>query len=306
MEIILNLLKVTLEEGIIYAILAIGVYISYSILDFPDLSVDGTMPLGAIVTAVMIIDGMNPWFALLVSFIVGSIFGMITGILHVKFNIRPLLCGILVSTALLSINLVILLKFNGGNSLASFFRATTIFNSGIANLIPSSIFGYNLKVIFVGTILAVAVKIAFDMYLKTKSGLILRATGNNERYVCMLGVDAGVSKIIGLALGNGFAALSGSIIAQSRGSADTTMGTGMVVFGLASVIIGVSVLKNCKFMKATTMVIIGSILYKASLTIALALGLPTEYLKLLMAIIFVIALVSSDKFTLKVRRGSNA
>lgn len=302
MEVILNILKVTLEEGIIYAVLAIGVYISYSILDFPDLSVDGTMPLGAIVTAVMIIDGYNPWLALMISFIVGCISGSITGILHVKFNIKPLLCGILVSTSLLSINLVVLLKFNGGNSLASFFRQPTIFNSGIASFIPSNIFGYNLRVLIIGLILALFVKYIFDLYLKTKSGLILRATGDNEKYVCMLGVDCGVSKIIGLALGNGFAALSGSIIAQSRGSADTTMGTGMVVFGLASVIIGISVLKRLNFMRTTTMVIIGSILYKAALTIALTLGLPTEYLKLLMAIIFVIALISSEKINIKVRR----
>lgn len=300
MEIAFNILKVTLEEGIIYAILAMGVYISYSILDFPDLSVDGTMPLGAIITAVMIIAGANPWLALIVSFLAGSIFGAITGILHVKFNIKPLLCGILVSTALLSINLVILLKFNGGNSLASFFRKPTIFDTGIASIIPSNIFGYNLRVLIIGTILVLVLKNIFDLYLKTKSGLILRATGDNEKYVCMLGVDAGLSKITGLALCNGFAGISGSIIAQSRGSADVSMGTGMVVLGLASVIIGMSLFKNSTYIKATTMVIIGSILYKASLTIALTLGLPTEYLKLLMSVIFVTALVSSDK--IKVRR----
>lgn len=299
MELIINLLKITLEEGMIYAILALGVYISYSILDFPDLSVDGTMPLGAVTTAVLIIAGVNPWLALVVSFVFGCIFGVITGILHVKMNIKPLLCGILVSTALLSINLVILFRFNNGNSLASFFRLKTIFNSGIANIIPERMFGMNLRVLIISTIFTILVKIAFDMYLKTKSGLLLRATGNNEKYVSMLGVDPGKSKILGLALGNGFAALSGSIIAQSRGSADTQMGTGMVVLGLASVIIGTSIFKKCKFMKATTMVILGSILYKASLSIALALGLPSEYLKLLMAIVFVIALVFSEKLDKK-------
>lgn len=299
MQLIINLLKVTLEEGMIYSILALGVYISYSILDFPDLSVDGTMPLGAVTTAVLIIAGINPWIALVISFVIGSIFGIITGVLHVKMNIKPLLCGILVSTALLSINLVILFTFNNGNSLASFFRHDTIFNSGIATLIPERLFGMNLRVLIISTIFTILVKIAFDMYLKTKSGLLLRATGNNEKYVSMLGVDPGKSKILGLALGNGFAALSGSIIAQSRGSADTQMGTGMVVLGLASVIIGTSILKKCTFVKATTMVIFGSTLYKASLSIALAMGLPSEYLKLLMAIVFVIALVLSEKFDKK-------
>lgn len=299
MELIINLLKVTLEEGMIYAILALGVYISYSILDFPDLSVDGTMPLGAVTTAVLIIAGVNPWLALGFSFIIGCIFGVITGVLHVKMNIKPLLCGILVSTALLSINLVILFKFNNGNSLASFFRNETIFNSGLALLIPEKIFGMNLRVLIISTVFTILVKIAFDMYLKTKSGLLLRATGDNQKYVSMLGVDPGKSKILGLALGNGFAALAGSIIAQSRGSADTQMGTGMVVLGLASVIIGTSIFKKCTFMTATTMVILGSILYKASLSIALALGLPSEYLKLLMAIVFVIALVFSEKLDKK-------
>lgn len=291
----MEILKIILEEGMMYAILAIGVYITYSILDFPDLSVDGSMPLGAIISAVMIINGQNPWFSLLVSFIFGCLCGCVTGVLHVKYKIQPLLCGILVSTALLSINLVVLFKFNDGNSLASFFRKPTIFNSGIANLIPERIFGMNLRVVIISTIIVLISKILFDLYLKTKSGLILRATGSNQSYVAMLGVNPANSKIIGLALCNGFASVSGSVIAQSKGSADTQMGVGMVVLGLASVIIGMSIFKRFNFLKATTMVIFGSIIYKAFLSIALALGLPTEYLKLLMSTLFVVALVLSDR-----------
>ena len=147
-------------------------------------------------------------------------------------------------------------------------------------------------------------KYALDWYMKTKSGLLLRAAGNNEQYVTMLARDPGVSKIIGLALGNGFAALAGSIIAQQKGSADLQMGTGMVVIGLASVIIGLSLFKRVKFMRATSKVLIGAILYKACLSIALALGLPTQYLKLLMAILFTIALVGSGAF--KGRKKSRA
>lgn len=297
MDIVMNVLRVTLEEGLMYALLAIGIYITYSILDFPDLSVDGTMPMGAIVTAVLIIHGVNPWLCLLITFALGMACGAVTGLLHVKLNIRPLLCGIIVYTAMLSINLVILFNGNYGITVASFFKKPTIFNSGITKFFPEK-----WKIVILSLILVVVCKIFMDFYLKTKSGLLLRATGDNERYVTMLAKDPGYTKILGLAIGNGFAALSGCVIAQQKGSADQQMGVGMVVLGLASVIIGLSVFKKVKFMKATTMVILGSILYKAFLSAALALNLPTEYLKLLMAVLFTLALVFSEKFKGKKKR----
>ncbi|MCX4256247.1 MAG: ABC transporter permease [Oscillospiraceae bacterium] len=297
MDIVMNVLRVTLEEGLMYALLAIGVYITYSILDFPDLSVDGTMPMGAIVTAVLIIHGMNPWLCLVITFLLGMACGAVTGLLHVKLNIRPLLCGIIVYTAMLSLNLVILFKGNNGITVASFFKKPTIFNSGIAEFFPEK-----WKIVILSLILVVICKIIMDFYLKTKSGLLLRATGDNERYVTMLAKDPGYTKILGLAIGNGFAALSGCVIAQQKGSADQQMGVGMVVLGLASVIIGLSVFKKVTFMKATTMVILGSILYKAFLSAALAMNLPTEYLKLLMAVLFTLALVFSEKFKGKKKR----
>ena len=294
MDILLNVCRVTLEEGLMYALMAIGVYITYSILDFPDLSVDGTMPMGAIVTAVLIIHGVNPWLCLVIAFALGMLGGAVTGLLHVKLNIRPLLCGIIVYTALLSINLVVLFKGNNGTTVASFFRKPTIFNSGAAELFPET-----WRIVIVSLILVVVCKLAMDFYLRTKSGLLLRATGDNERYVTMLARDPGHTKILGLAIGNGFAALAGCVIAQQKGSADQQMGVGMVVLGLASVIIGLSVFKKVRFMKPTTMVILGSILYKACLSGALALNLPTEYLKLLMAVLFTLALVFSDKLNKK-------
>lgn len=302
MDIILNVCKVTLEEGLMYALMAMGIYITYSILDFPDLSVDGTMPLGAITTAVLIINGVNPWLCLIISFAIGMAAGTLTGLLHVKLKIRPLLCGILIYTAMLSINLVILFLFNDGTTLATFFNKPTIFKTFIANIIPEKIGGMSVRILFVSLILVVVCKIILDLYLKTKSGLLLRATGDNERYVTMLARDPGVSKILGLGIGNGFAALAGSVIAQAKGSADQQMGVGMVVLGLASVIIGLSIFKKISFMKATTMVILGSILYKACLSIALAVGLPTEYLKLLMAVLFTLALVFSNSLGGKKRR----
>ncbi|MCM1024024.1 MAG: hypothetical protein NC395_08215 [Prevotella sp.] len=297
MDIFMNVVRVTLEEGLMYALLAIGVYITYSILDFPDLSVDGTMPMGAIVTAVLIIHGVNPWLSLLISFILGMACGAVTGLLHVKLNIRPLLCGIIIYTAMLSVNLVVLFKGNNGITVASFFKKETIFNSGIATIFPDK-----WKIVILSFILVVVCKIVMDFYLKTKSGLLLRATGDNERYVTMLAKDPGYTKILGLAIGNGFSALSGCVIAQQKGSADQQMGVGMVVLGLASVIIGLSVFKKVKFLKPTTMVILGSVLYKAFLSAALAMNLPTEYLKLLMAVLFTLALVFSEKLTGKKKK----
>ena len=281
-----GILKATLEEGFVYAILAYGVYITYSILDFPDLSVDGTVPLGAVLTGVLILQGFNPWLCVLFSFVVGALAGCVTGLLNVKLKIRPLL----------SINLVLVMKGTGGLSLVSFFTSPTIFSSAPATLLPETIGGYTLRPIFVALVIAVVCKYALDWFLSTKSGLLLRAAGNNEQYVTMLARSPGSSKILGLAIGNGFAAMAGSIIAQQKGSADLQMGVGMVVIGLASVIIGLSLFRRVRFLRATSKVLLGAILYKACLAVALALGLPTQYLKLLMAVIFTFALLSTTMF----------
>ena len=193
MNVILNILIVTLEEGLMYALMALGVYITYSILDFPDLSVDGTFPLGAILSGILIMKGVNPWLCLLIAFAVGMLAGTVTGLLHVKLKIRPLLCGILIYTGCLSINLVMLLKGTGGKAIATFFNKDTIFNSSLGALIPESIGGYYLRTTIVSLILVIVCKILLDLYLKTKSGLLLRATGDNEKFVTMLGQDNGVS-----------------------------------------------------------------------------------------------------------------
>lgn len=274
-----------------YAVLALGVYITFSILDFPDLSVDGTVPLGATLSGVLILAGVNPWICCVISFAAGAVAGAVTGLLNVKLKIRPLLCGILVMTALLSINLVIMKAGTDGMSIASFFTGETIFNTAPATLIPNSIGGLQLRSAILLVVLVILFKVIMDLYLKTKSGLLLRAAGNNQQYVKMLGKDPGTMKILGLAIGNGFAALSGALIAQQKGSADLQMGTGMVVIGLASVIIGTSLFRKVRSMKGTTKVIIGAVIYKACLAVALALGLPTDYLKLLMAVLFTVALV---------------
>lgn len=290
---VVNILKIILEESAKYAILAMGVYLTYSILDFPDLSVDGTLPFGAIIAAVLVLHAVNPWLALLLAFLGGCLAGAVTGVLHVKLKIRPLLCGILVFTALLSLNLVLIKLGTGGQSIASIFGKTTIFNSAVVAWIPEQIGGLALKKLIILAIIVLLVKLLLDWYLKTKNGMLLRATGANEQFVVMLAKNPGSAKILGLALGNGLAAVSGALIALANETANTNMGTGMVVFGLSSVIIGLTLFQKVKFMKPTTMVILGTIIYKGCLQIATSLGLPSDYNKLLMAVLFVIALVIS-------------
>lgn len=282
-----------LEEGLVYAIMALGVYITYKILDFPDLSVDGTFPLGAVLSGVLIIQGVDPWLCLVISFAAGMAAGVLTGLMHVKLRITPLLCGIIMYTAMLSVNLVILKAGTDGKAVASFFTKNTIFNSGIASLIPKNIGegGFYIRTVVIALILVIVCKLLLDLYLKTKHGLLLRATGANDKYTVMLGRNPGSMKIFGLALGNGFAALAGSVIAQNKGSADQQMGIGMVVLGLASVIIGLSLFRRVKFMKGTTMVILGSLVYKAAYQIVLSLGIPTDFNNLMKALIFLVALV---------------
>jgi len=288
MDIVLGLLNNILEEGLIYGIMAMGVYISYSVLNFPDLSVDGTFPLGMCITAALISAGANPLLACLAAFVCGALAGCATGLLHVALNITNLLSGILTMTAMWSINLVI----TNGRAVLSYYNFDTIFNTGLARLLPETLFPF--RVVIIAAICAAFMKLLLDAYLKTKSGLLLRAAGDNQQFVISISRDPGKMKIIGLAIGNGYTALAGSILSQQSESANINSGTGMVVMALASVIIGTSIFSRIKFIKPTTMAVLGAILYKACLSVAMQLGLPTNYLKLLMSVIFIIALVSSN------------
>lgn len=287
MDVFLEISKGIFEQGLIYGIMALGVYISYHVLDFPDLSVDGTFPLGAAITAILIIGGVNPWLACLLSFCAGAGAGIITGLLHVKLKITDLLAGILTMTALWSVNLSI-----AKTSLLSTYGADTIFNSGLALLLPESIASWGVLILVL--VFALAMKFLLDWYLTTKSGMLLRAVGDNPQLVTSLAKNSGYVKITGLAIGNGFAALAGSILCQQQKFFDVNMGAGMIVMGLAAVIIGMTVFRKLSFLKATTMVILGAIAYKACLSIALNLGFNPNYLKLIMALIFTAALVTNN------------
>ena len=293
MDVVFSLLQNVLEEGFIYGIVAMGVYITYKILDFPDLSVDGTFPLGCAVTAALIVGGVNPWLACIAAFAAGALAGCVTGLLHVKLRITDLLSGIIVMTGCWSLNLLILGAHMpnplAGNALLQFYNQPTIFTSFPVALLPESL--YRFRVLILAAVLAVVVKLLMDWFLRTKSGMLLRAAGDNPQFVTSLAKDQGSMKILGLAIGNGCTALAGSILAQQAESASVSIGTGMVVQALAAVIIGTSIFGRIKKLKSTSAVLLGTILYKAVLLIAM-LWLPATFLKLTMAVLFVAALLT--------------
>ena len=223
------------EQGFIYAIMALGVYITYKILDFPDLSVDSTFPLGAAVTTVMLSSGKNPLLALVVATLAGAFAGMITGIIHVKFKVRD---GIIVMTGLYTLNLRIV----GGSANVPLFNYKSVFDNDFINgIFPEALAPY--KTVIIIFIIMIIAKILLDLYLKTKSGYLLRAVGDNETIVTSLAKDSGFVKIVGLAISNGLVALAGSVMCQQQRFFEISMGTGTIVIGLASVIIGTNVFK---------------------------------------------------------------
>ncbi len=288
MEQLLSIVIGFTEQGLIYGVLVLGLYISYKILNFPDLTVDGSFPLGAAVTAVMIVADINPWLTVLVSFAVGALAGLCTGLIHVKLRISDLLSGILVMTGLYSINLVI-----AGKSNLPFFERDTIFNSGLAAAIPPRVGGYSVRVLLVSLVIVVVLKYALDWYLKTRSGTLLRATGDNSQVVVAMGRNPGHVKIMGLSLANGLVALSGSVLCQQQNFFEVTMGTGSMVAGLASVILGVTLLKKLTFLRQTTMVLWGSIFYKSLIALAIWLGLDSTLLRAVQSALFLLILVAN-------------
>ena len=282
------------EEGLVYAIMALGVYITYKILDFPDLSVDGTFPLGA---------------ALLLSFGAGALAGCVTGLIHVKLKVRDLLSGIIVMTALYSINL----RIAGRSNLPIFSKDTIFSNPFLTGTVPEALSPYVVTIILF--VIVLTCKLLLDAYLKTRSGYLLRAVGDNDVLVTSLAKDKGMVKIVGLAIANGFAALAGSVYCQQKGFFDISIGTGTIVIGLANVIIGTQLFKRFGFVKSTTAVIIGSIIYKACVSLALLLNdihvnlgvirftisVTASDLKLITAILFLIILVLSSSRGKKVK-----
>lgn len=291
----MNFFVSILEQGLIYGILTLGVYITYKILDFPDLTVDGSFPLGAAVTAALITRGVNPYVTLPAAFIAGAVAGVCTGVIHVKFKVRDLLSGIIMMTALWTINLYV-----GGTANVPLFSQESIFDNAFINgIVPEGLHEYITLII--SFVIAVVCKVLLDLYMKTKSGYLLRAVGDNDRVVTALAKDQGNVKILGLSIANGLVALSGCVFAQEERVFEISMGTGAIVIGLASVIIGTSLFKKLTFFKATTAVLLGSIIYKACVAIALR-NFEPRAMKLVTAVLFLIVLVISMDRKTKVNK----
>lgn len=286
-----------LEQGLVYGILALGLYITYTILNFPDLTVDGSFPLGASVAVALITKGMNPLLALAAAFLAGVLAGTITGLIHVKLGVRNLLSGIIVMTGLYTINLWI-----AGQANVPIFANDTIFNNNFTRTFLPESFAPFTKIIVI-IFFAFLMKFLLDGYLMTKSGYLLKASGDNEILVKTMAKNPGALKIIGLAIANGLVALAGGILMQHQRFFEISMGTGSMVIGLASVIIGMKLFQKFGFLKPTTKVLFGSVIYNAIVAAAIAIGLSAQSMKLITAVLFLAVLVFSQEspFGKKVR-----
>ncbi|HBV87811.1 ABC transporter permease [Desulfosporosinus sp.] len=267
------------ELGIIYAIMALGVFISFRTLNMPDLSVDGSFVLGAAVSAVMTLSG-HPFLALGVAFIAGCGAGSITALLHTKLKIQPLLAGILTMLALYSLNL----KVMDGRANIPLINKVTVFSA-----LQETAIGDYSKLVFSLAVLTLLLLILF-LFLKTRLGFVLRATGDNDHMVRALGVNTDSVILVGLAISNGLVAVAGALIAQSQSYVDVGMGIGMVVIGLASVIIGEVVFGISSLLRRLIAVVLGSVLYRLIIAIALEIGMPATDLKLVSAVIVALAM----------------
>lgn len=269
-------------QGVLWSIMTLGVYITFKVLDFPDLTVDGSFALGGAVSSVLIVHEMNPFFTLFFAFIAGSIAGLATGFLNAKLKIPGILAGILTMIALYSINIRIMGQANtpllGMPTVVSILEKAFSINKTISSLI-------------IGGIFSALIVLILYWFFGTELGSAIRATGNNERMVMALGVDTNIMKITGLMISNALVALSGALVSQSQGYGDVGMGTGAIVIGLASVIIGEVIFGNrFSFLYKLASVVVGSIIYRIIIAIVLQLGLKSTDLKLLTAVIVALAL----------------
>ncbi|WIV12976.1 ABC transporter permease [Proteiniborus sp. MB09-C3] len=265
----ISLIMTSLEQGFIFAVLAMGVFLTYKVLDIADLSVEGTFPMGAFVFAKFIAMGVNPIVSTLLSFGFGALAGLVTGIFYIKLRIKPLLAGILTMTILYSTNLRIYGKAN-----IPLFSYESIFDIG--------------PVLVVLMVIVLLIKIILDLFLKTETGYLLIATGDNETLVRSLGANSNKYKLIGLMIANGFVGLSGALMAQMQGFAEITMGNSIIVVALASIIIGDTIGKNSSKIKNTTRAILGALVYKIIGGIAIELGLEPTDLKAISALIVIV------------------
>lgn len=292
-----------IESGIIYAIMALGVYFSFRVLDFPDLTVDGSFVTGAAVTAITMIHGVPSILATIFGMLAGFFAGCLTGLLHTKGKINPLLSGILMMIALYSINLRIMgrpnISLRDENTIWKLLRKgwdkTGIDNgmNHLLQLIGFERFPATWGILFVMMIVTFSIKLLADYFLKTEVGLALRATGDNKRMIRSFSANTDTLIILGIGLSNGLVALSGSLISQHSGFADVGAGIGMIIIGLASVIIGEALFGTKTIARTTLAVILGAIIYRIVVTIALRTSfLETGDMRLITAVLVIIALIT--------------
>lgn len=277
----LDLVLSTVSQGLLWAIMALGVFLTFRVLDIADLSVEGTFPLGAAVAATLIDVGHSVWFAMLIALIAGCIGGTVTALLTTKLKIPALLSGILTMIGLYSVNLMIMGKAN-----VPLLRAETVFT------LTEDLFGVSSVVatLIVGLIATTVVGVIMYWFFGTVLGTAIRATGCNPQMARAQGINTNVMVILGLLISNGLVALSGALVAQSNGFADVGMGTGTIVIGLASVIIGEVLFGTRSFKNWLISVVLGSVVYRAVIAIVLELGMPPNDLKLFTAVLVAIAL----------------
>lgn len=277
----LDLVLSTVSQGLLWAIMALGVFLTFRVLDIADLSVEGTFPLGAAVAATLIDAGHSVWFAMLIALIAGCIGGTVTALLTTKLKIPALLSGILTMIGLYSVNLMIMGKAN-----VPLLRAETVFT------LTEDLFGVSSVVatLIVGLIATTVVGVIMYWFFGTVLGTAIRATGCNPQMARAQGINTNVMVILGLLISNGLVALSGALVAQSNGFADVGMGTGTIVIGLASVIIGEVLFGTRSFKNWLISVVLGSVVYRAVIAIVLELGMPPNDLKLFTAVLVAIAL----------------
>lgn len=288
----------SLEMGLIFALVALGVFISFRVINFPDLTVDGSFPLGGAVAATLLVAGWHPLAATAAAFAAGALAGLTTGWLHVKLKIMQLLAGILVMIALYSINLRVMGKPN-----EPLLGASTVFNTPPLEALPGP---WTTALVLLAVTLAV--KFALDRYFGSEAGLAMRATGGNARMARALGVSTDRLSLFALALSNGIVALAGALFAQSQGGADVSMGIGTIVIGLAAVIIGETLLPMRSIAWATLGCVVGAVLYRMLVALALNsdfIGLKAQDLNLVTAVLVTLALVmpASKRFLAR-RRGA--
>ena len=256
-------------QSLILAIMAIGVYITFKILDFPDMTADGSYTMGAAISAAALAGGLNPLVGVLLAVVGGALAGMVTGLLHIKVKISNLLSGILTMGMLYSINLRIM-----GKSNIPLFTFPNLFKGNIPPVVIALIF-------------VLIAKILLDLFLKTGLGYTLKGVGDNEQMIKSLGINIGNIKILGLMISNALISLSGALMAQFQGFADVTMGIGTLVLGIASIIIGLTLFKKIRAVKATTAILIGAFIYQFTIYFALNLGMLSTDLKLISSLVIV-------------------